>query len=85
MIGVPLELLEAKELEHRLELAKAQMQLVRYRLVLEEHGIEPPDDSGDELLRMWRDCRAVLTSASEFVDHLGSARELLASPWREAV
>lgn len=74
---VPAEMLEAKETEHRVELAKAQMLLVRYREVMEEHGIEPPDVAGEELLRMWRDCAAVITTASDFVARLGTSRELL--------
>ena len=74
---VPSELLEAKDLEHRLELAKAHMLLVCYREVMEEHGIAPPDPTGEELLQMWRDCSAVISSASEFVEKLGSSKELL--------
>lgn len=79
MIGlVPVELLEARVEEYRLELAKRDMQIVRYRLVLEEHGIEPPDADGADLLEMWRDCRAVISTASEFVAKLGTSKELLA-------
>ena len=74
---VPSEMLEAKDLEHRVELAKAHMLLVRYREVLEEHGIAPPDPTGEELLRMWRDCSAVITTASDFVATLGTSKELL--------
>ncbi len=80
---VPVEMLEAKEAEHRLELAKAQMQLACYREALEEHGIEPPDKSAAELLQMWRDCAAVISSASDMVVGLGTAKELLSrTPWR---
>jgi hypothetical protein len=75
---VPVALLEARAMDHRLELAKLEMKIVRYREVMEEHGIEPPDPEGEELLRMWRDCRAVISTASEFVARLGSAKELLA-------
>jgi hypothetical protein len=74
---VPVELLEAKTEEFRIELAKRDMQLVRYRLCLERHGIEPPDTDGEELLRMWRDCRTVITTASGFAMRLGTAKELL--------
>ena len=70
---VPADMLEAKELEHRVELAKAQMLLVRYREVMEEHGIEPPDMTGEELLQMWRDCSAVISTASDFVAKLGTS------------
>lgn len=80
---VPVEMLEAKDLEHRAELAKAHMLLVVYRKVLAEHGIEPPDPTGEELLQMWRDASAVISSASEFVTRLGSAKEFLSEkPWR---
>ena len=77
MDTVPVELLEAKEHEHRLELAKLEMQLVRYRRVLLAAGIEPPDASGEELLQMWMDCRTVISTASQFVMRLGTSKELL--------
>jgi len=76
---VPAEMLEAKDLEYRAELAKAHMLIASYRAVLEEHGIEPPDKTGDELLRMWRDCSAVISTASDFIEHLGTSKELLRS------
>lgn len=79
MMLVPLETLEAKDLEHRVELAKAHMLLMRYREALLEAGIEPPDHSGEELLQMWRDCAAVISTASEFVTTLGTRKELLQS------
>ena len=78
-LDVPAALLEAKDMEHRVELAKAHMLLVRYREIMEENGIEPPDPTGEELLRMWRDCSAVISSASEFVATLGTSKELLKS------
>jgi hypothetical protein len=74
---VPVELLEARVNEYRLELAKREMQLVRYRLALEAHGIDPPDAEGADLVEMWRDCRAVISTASEFTMRLGTAKELL--------
>jgi hypothetical protein len=76
---VPAEMMEAKELEHRVDLAKAHMLLVCYRAILEKHGIKPPDPTGEELLQMWRDCSAVISSASEFVERLGTSKELLAT------
>ena len=39
---------------HRQELAEARALLVRYRYFIEEHGLEPPDDSGAEALRRFR-------------------------------
>lgn len=76
-MNVPSELMEARVEEYRLELAKRDMQLVRYRMVLEEHGIEPPDADGAELLEMWRNCRHVISTANQFVVKLGSSKELL--------
>lgn len=78
---VPHSLLEAQAATHRLELAKQRMLLIRYRLLLEEHGIEPPDEEGADLLQMWRECRRVIEVANEFVMRLGTSKELLAE-WR---
>ena len=72
------EILEAEQLVLREELGKLALTVARYRMVLEQHGIEPPDDEGAELLKMWRDCATVVTTASEFSSRLGSAKELLA-------
>lgn len=79
-------ILDAKELEHRVELAKLKMQLVLYRETLEQHGIEPPDRDGADLLQMWRDSAAVISTASAFVAQLGTSKELIAAtPWRTDV
>ena len=84
---VPVELLEARVEEYRLELAKRDMVIVRYRQALEAAGVEPPDLEGEDLLQLWRDCRAVISTASEFVTRLGTSKELLAdwSPERTRV
>ncbi len=74
---VPVELLEARVEEYRLELAKRDMQLVRYRLALEQAGVEPPDADGAELVEMWRSCRHVIATSHEFVMKLGTSKELL--------
>jgi hypothetical protein len=80
---VPAVMLEAKDLEHRVELAKAHMLVAVYRATLVEHGIEPPDPTGEDLLQMWRNASAVISSASEFVAHLGTSKELLSGQsWR---
>lgn len=71
------EMVESLELGHREELAKMEMQLALYRSVLEQHGIDPPNEEGRELLKLWRDSAAVITTASEFVAGLGSAKELV--------
>jgi hypothetical protein len=80
---VPTVLLEAREMEHRLELAKLEMTIVTLREALEQAGVDPPVKEGAELMQMWRDCRAVISTASDFVGRLGSAREMLQEePWR---
>ena len=68
---------EAMSHESRTELGKLRMQLILYREALEEHGIEPPDRDDEELLQMWNNCRAVISTASMFVSDLRSAAELL--------
>lgn len=40
--------------QHRQELAEARALLVRYRYFIEEHGLEPPDDTGAEALQRFR-------------------------------
>jgi len=71
-------MVEAIQAQHRTEIAKLTMRLVTYRQALEDAGIEPPDHNEDELLSMWQDCRAVISTASHFVADLRSAKELLA-------
>ena len=73
--------LDALHQKHRFELNIEAMKLVRYRQLLEEHGIEPPDNEGQEFLQMWRDAQAVISTASEFVHKLGTSRELLSDAW----
>jgi len=63
--------------EHRVELAKMELQLALYRGALEEAGIEPPDRAGAELLQMWRDASAVVRTTADFTARLGSAKELI--------
>jgi hypothetical protein len=74
---VPLHMLHDLAELHRIEVARQRILLTRYRLLLEEHGIEPPDDEGADLLQMWRDCRTVIQTANEFVMKLGSSAEML--------
>ena len=73
-----IEAVAAMRAEHREELAKLHMRIVAYRQALEQHGIEPPDHDDDELLAMWRNSQAVISTASHFVATLGTAKELLA-------
>jgi len=75
-------ILAGKDLEHRAELAKLRMQVALYREALVEHGIEPPDRDGEELLQMWRDSAVVITTANAFVAKLSSAAELMSETWR---
>ena len=70
-------IVEAMQTAHRAELGKLGMQLALYRATLEDHGVEPPDKDGEDLLRLWRNAATVVTTASEFVTDLGSAKELL--------
>lgn len=58
------------------------MQVVLYREALERAGIEPPDDTGKDLLKMWRDARAVIRAAQECVANLGTSKELLSETWK---
>lgn len=69
--------LEAVELDHRIELAKARTQLALYRRALVDNGILPPDMSGDDLLQIWEDCRNVILAAQTCVANLGTSAELL--------
>jgi len=62
---------------YRSEIARLKMQLVLYRKVLLDNGIEPPDREGEDLLDMVRECGTVVSTASAFVQHLGTAKELL--------
>ena len=68
---------DAVHATYRSEVAKLKMQLVLYRKALLDAGIEPPDHDGEELLAMLRDCNAVISTTATFVQHLGSAHELL--------
>lgn len=69
---------DAVHATYRSDMAKLQMRVVLYRRLLEEHGIEIPDHDDDELMQMWQDCRAVISTAATFTSHLRSAKELLA-------
>jgi hypothetical protein len=76
-VDVPAELLDAQAREHHREIVVLQMRVLRYRMLLEEHGIEAPDHDDDELLAMWQDCRLVISSASSVLMRMGSSKELL--------
>ena len=77
--------LEAMTLEHRAEVGKLAMQLALYRAELERHGIEPPDQTGEELLRLWRSSAAVVSTAGQLVAELGAGKEMLFPMRIEAV
>lgn len=74
-------ILNALQLAHRAENAELAMQVARYRALLEEHGIEPPDDTAEDFLQMAREAAAVVHTASEFVATLTTSKELLADSW----
>lgn len=78
---VPVEALIALQAEHQLEIAKLMVRLLRYRALLEEHGITAPESGEAELLEMWRRCRAVVKAAHECVAMLGPGKELLEDSW----
>lgn len=74
---------------HRAEVADLHFRLMQYRALLEEHGIEPPDDSGKDGLAHWRDVVEVISAAydlvavaEEFKRKLGTSKELLGGSWR---
>ena len=79
--AIPFELhrftIEAMSATHRIEMAKKAMQVALYREALEEAGIDPPDQDGDDLLELVRNCNAVISTASEFVHYLGTSKEML--------
>lgn len=83
-VMIPLEHFHRFQELHRYELADMQARLIRYRALLDEHGIEPPDDSGKVGLQELRKCRQMMEAAYEavlaaedFRDYLGSSGELL--------
>ena len=83
------EVMRALEFVHREEITELQVTIMRYRALLEEHGIEPPDDAGRDALKLWRDCQGVIDTAHRFVtqtehfrETLGTSKELLAESWR---
>ncbi len=80
----------ALALQHRIELDKREITIMRYRTLLEEHGIEPPDDSGEAALAELDTYRAMIQAGVDFMDaadelrrRLGTSKELLAKDsWR---
>lgn len=74
---------EAISQAYRGEIAKLKMELVLYRQTLLDNGIEPPNATGEDLLTMYNECRAVISTASNFVANLRSSQELLDEQWRE--
>ena len=59
------------------EIAKLKMQLLLYREALQANGIEPPDGDGEDLMRMWESCKAVISAAHGCIAELGTSKELL--------
>lgn len=53
------------------------MQLVAYREALVAAGLEPPDEDGEDLLRMWESCKLVIRAAQGALAELGTSKELL--------
>jgi len=69
--------IQALRQQHKEEVGRLGMRVALLRAALENAGIEPPVADGDELLQMWRHASAVISSASAFVDHLGTSKELV--------
>jgi hypothetical protein len=76
-VGATWQVWEAREIEHRMEMAKLRMQQVLYRQALLDAGLDPPDRDGADLLEMWVKCREVIVAASECLAMLGTSKELL--------
>lgn len=78
---IPLEMheriVESIETRHRADVGKLAIKLALYQEALEREGIEAPDPDGAELLKFWRDCASVVSTASDFVSELGTAKELI--------
>lgn len=68
---------EAMVRAHRAEVARLSMTIVRYRDLLEQYGIEVPDNGGRDMLELWRECSRVVEAAHALVEHLGTSKELL--------
>jgi hypothetical protein len=64
------------------EIAKLKMQLLSYRAFIELHDLEPPDAEAEDLLRMWRNCEAVIRAAQNCIADMGTSAELLKGTWR---
>lgn len=71
------DMIEAKELEHRVEVNRLKAKLALYRMALEDAGIQPPDGEAADVVQLWRDTAAVIDTTSTFVERLGSAKELI--------
>lgn len=78
---MPVEAFEAQAMQHREETAKLRMLLVAYRMLLEQNGIEPPDDESADWLAMYRDCIKVKSVIQEAMGRLGTQKELLDDSW----
>ena len=67
--------------EARAELNKLACLVAEQRLMLEAAGIEPPSREGAGLVQLCRSSAALVRSSADFVQGLGSARELLEDSW----
>ncbi len=62
---------------HQDEVAKLVMEIIVLREALVAAGVEPPETTGDDLLKLWRSCQVVVDAASKLVSTLGTSAELL--------
>lgn len=76
-IGRPPTEYEAMVRTHRAEVTRLSLTIVRQRALLEQYGIEAPDNEGRDMLELWRECARVVEAAHSLVEHLGTSKELL--------
>lgn len=70
-------IVQGLEQAHRVEIGKLGMKIAVLAAALEDGGLAVPDPDAVELLRMWRTAAGVVSTASEFVAELGTAKELI--------
>lgn len=67
---------EALHATYRTKINELEAQLLIYRVALEEAGVELPDRSGDDLLRLMRIIAALTEASTDFAQFFGSGQEM---------
>jgi hypothetical protein len=67
---------EALIAEHRIQLGAQSMKTAACARLLEENGIPLPEGAPKEFLQLWQNCESVISTATTFVEHLGTTKEL---------